>query len=193
MASSSSKKECVQVYGKKKTAIAVAICTKGKGQVRVNGQPLELLEPAMLRVKVQEPILLLGSSRFEGIDIRVKVKGGGYVAQIYAIRQAISKAIIAYYQRYVDEQSKRDIKKTLLDYDRSLLVADPRRVEPKKFGGTFYSFIYFTTITQLTRYFFICYKKNKQVVVHVHDIKKVFVKKKTHYYLFCCIHLAKIK
>lgn len=35
----------------------------------------------------------------------------------------------------VDEQSKREIKEILLSYDRSLLVADPRRCEPKKFGG----------------------------------------------------------
>lgn len=49
-----------------------------------------------------------------------------------AIRQAISKAIVAYYQKYVDEQSKQQIKETLLQYDRTLLVADPRRCEPKK-------------------------------------------------------------
>ena len=35
----------------------------------------------------------------------------------------------------VDEQSKKAIKDTLVQYDRSLLVADPRRCEPKKFGG----------------------------------------------------------
>ena len=35
----------------------------------------------------------------------------------------------------VDEQTKREIKELLLSYDRSLLVADPRRCEPKKFGG----------------------------------------------------------
>lgn len=33
------------------------------------------------------------------------------------------------------EQSKREIKEIILSYDRSLLVADPRRCEPKKFGG----------------------------------------------------------
>lgn len=49
-----------------------------------------------------------------------------------ALRQAIAKAIIAYYQKYVDEQSKCQIKETLLQYDRTLLVADPRRCEPKK-------------------------------------------------------------
>ena len=35
----------------------------------------------------------------------------------------------------VDEASKRAIKDVLVQYDRSLLVADPRRKEPKKFGG----------------------------------------------------------
>ena len=31
--------------------------------------------------------------------------------------------------------TKKEIKDTLLEYDRTLLVADPRRCEPKKFGG----------------------------------------------------------
>ena len=51
------------------------------------------------------------------------------------MRQAIAKAIVAFYQKYVDEASKREIKETLVQFDRSLLVADPRRCEPKKFGG----------------------------------------------------------
>ena len=42
---------------------------------------------------------------------------------------------VMYSSRYVEETTKRDIKKTLIDYDRSLLVADPRKCEPKKFGG----------------------------------------------------------
>lgn len=37
--------------------------------------------------------------KFAGVDIRVRVSGGGHVAQIYAIRQAISKALIAFYQK----------------------------------------------------------------------------------------------
>ncbi len=35
----------------------------------------------------------------------------------------------------VDEASKKEIKDVLTQYDRTLLVADPRRCEPKKFGG----------------------------------------------------------
>ena len=120
----------------------------------------------MLRYKVFEPILLLGRERFANMDIRIRVKGGGYTSQIYAIRQAIAKSVVAYYQKCaprpatpplssasprplpplpltlllsssanVDEASKKEIKEILQTYDRTLLVADPRRCEPKKFGG----------------------------------------------------------
>ena len=125
----------VQTFGRKKTAVAVAHCKQGRGLVKVNGCPLNLVQPELLRAKVFEPLLLLGEDKFAGVDIRVRVRGGGYTSQIYAIRQAISKAIVAYYQKYVDEASKKEIKDVLVSYDRSLLVADPRRCEPKKFGG----------------------------------------------------------
>jgi hypothetical protein len=52
-----------------------------------------------MRWKVFEPVLLLGKQRFSNVDIRIRVKGGGNVSQIYAIRQAISKGIVAFYQK----------------------------------------------------------------------------------------------
>lgn len=127
--------QSVQCFGRKRNATAVAHCKEGRGLIKVNGRPLELVEPKGLKLKVYEPILLLGQDRFNVVDIRVRVKGGGQSAQIYAIRQAISKSLIAYYQKYIDEASKNEIKDILLSYDRTLLVADPRRCEPKKFGG----------------------------------------------------------
>merc|ERR1711941_192540 len=127
--------QSVQTFGRKKTATAVAYAKRGKGLIKVNGRPLELVEPKALQFKLLEPVLLLGQDRFADIDIRIRVKGGGHVSQIYAIRQALSKSLVAYYQKYVDEQSKQEIKDILVQYDRSLLVADPRRNEPKKFGG----------------------------------------------------------
>ena len=80
-------------------------------------------------------MLVVGLDKFTNVDIRVRVTGGGHTSQVYAIRQAIAKAIVAYYQKFVDEQSKNELKKALIAYDRTLLVADPRRSEPKKFGG----------------------------------------------------------
>ncbi|KAB0340933.1 hypothetical protein FD755_024597 [Muntiacus reevesi] len=105
-------------------ATAVAHCKRGNGLIKVNGRPLEMIEPRTLQYKLLEPVLLLGKERFAGVDIR-----------IYAIRQSISKALVAYYQKYVDEASKKEIKDILIQYDRTLLVADPRRCESKKFGG----------------------------------------------------------
>ena len=165
----SSLQESVQTFGRKKTAVAVSYCKKGRGLIKINGCPIELVEPEVLRYKVFEPILLLGRERFANMDIRIRVKGGGYTSQIYAIRQAIAKSVVAYYQKCaplaqrhptsagasprpispspltpllsssssadVDEASKKEIKEILQTYDRTLLVADPRRCEPKKFGG----------------------------------------------------------
>merc|ERR1711963_696120 len=125
----------VQTYGRKKTASAVALCKKGQGLIQVNGRPLDKIEPEPLRLKLMEPLHIIGEDRFKACDIKIKVSGGGRVAQIYAIRQAVSKAIVAYYQKFVDEASKNMIKSQLVDYDRPLMVADPRRSEAKKFGG----------------------------------------------------------
>jgi small subunit ribosomal protein S16e len=63
--------------------VAVSHCKRGKGMIKVNGIPLELVQPEILRFKVFEPILLLGRARFEGVDMRVRVKGGGHVSQVY--------------------------------------------------------------------------------------------------------------
>ncbi|KAJ8261729.1 hypothetical protein GJAV_G00157730 [Gymnothorax javanicus] len=68
--------QSVQVFGRKKTATAVAHCKRGNGLIKVNGRPLEMIEPATLQYKLLEPVLLLGKERFAGVDIRVRVKGG---------------------------------------------------------------------------------------------------------------------
>ncbi|ESW98678.1 40S ribosomal protein S16 [Ogataea parapolymorpha DL-1] len=125
----------VQTFGKKKNATAVAHVKSGKGLIKVNGVPITLVEPEILRHKVYEPLLIVGLDKFAGLDIRIKVTGGGHVSQVYAIRQAIAKGLIAYTAKYVDESSKNELKKVFTSYDRTLLIADARRMEPKKFGG----------------------------------------------------------
>ena len=37
----------------------------------------------LIYFQLQEPFLLLGKEKFAGVDIRVRVRGGGHVAQIY--------------------------------------------------------------------------------------------------------------
>ena len=131
----SDEQKIVQTFGRKKNATAVATCTEGSGFIKVNGKPLNLMEPETLRLKLFEPILLVGGNKFKDLNIRVRVNGGGSSNQVYAVRQAVSKALLSFYQKYHDEQSKRELKEIFLQYDRNLLVTDPRRCEPKKFGG----------------------------------------------------------
>lgn len=78
----------IELFFKKlqKTATAVALCKRGKGLIKVNGSPLELVQPEILRTKVYEPLLLLGKDRFQNVDIRVRVRGGGHVSQVYGKR-----------------------------------------------------------------------------------------------------------
>jgi small subunit ribosomal protein S16e len=123
------------IHAPTQTATAVAHAREGRGLIRVNGSPIELVQPEILRYKVYEPILAIGEDKFQTVDIRVRVKGGGHTSQVYAIRQAIAKAIVAYYAKYHDAASALELKKQLVTYDRTLLIADPRRMEPKKFGG----------------------------------------------------------
>ena len=78
---------------------------------------------------------MVGGNKFKKLSIRIRVRGGGHSNQIYAVRQALAKSLIAYYQKYEDESEKRKLKEAFLMYDRNLLVADPRRCEPKTFGG----------------------------------------------------------
>jgi small subunit ribosomal protein S16e len=144
--------KAVQTFGKKKvrrswltrrflaeiatqTATAVAHAREGRGLIHINGSPITLLRPEILRFKVYEAVLAAGEENFSFIDIRVRVKGGGHTSQVYALRQAIAKAAVAFHAKYVDASSALELKKKLVAYDRSLLIADPRRMEPKKFGG----------------------------------------------------------
>jgi hypothetical protein len=57
------------------------------------GAPLELVQPDILRFKAFEPVLLLGRNRLKNLDIRLRVKGGGHVSQIYGTQGGGSMAM----------------------------------------------------------------------------------------------------
>jgi small subunit ribosomal protein S16e len=84
--------------------------------IKINGSPIELVEPEVLRYKVFEPILLLGTDKFSGVDIRIRVKGGGHVSQVYAIRQALAKAIVAWYQKCTSSRQREFLPSTTLKF-----------------------------------------------------------------------------
>lgn len=117
-------KKVVNVSGKRKTAVARASVQKGTGQLRINKIPVELYEPDIARWKVLEPIKI-ASSHIENINIDVNVKGGGFMSQASAVRTAIAKGLVEF-------TGDPSLKIAFLDHDRSLLVSDSRRKEPKK-------------------------------------------------------------
>jgi len=114
----------VNSSGKRKTAIARATIKGGKGRVRINSVPLEILEPELARLKMMEPLELAGTDKSVKIDIDVNVNGGGVMGQATAIRTAIARGLVEYFE---DEELKAKYR----TFDRSLLVNDPRRSEPK--------------------------------------------------------------
>ena len=112
----------INTSGKRKRAIAKATLKEGKGRIRINNIPLEHYNNELYKMKIMEPIILTGDL-INKVDIKISVKGGGINGQAEAARVALAKALVAY---------DKSVEKTLLNYDRRLLVADVRRKETSK-------------------------------------------------------------
>ncbi|WP_439026344.1 30S ribosomal protein S9 [Haloarchaeobius sp. DT45] len=113
--------------GKKKTAIARATVKDGKGRVRINSKPVELVEPEISRLKMLEPFRIVDDIR-DDVDVDVRVSGGGISGQADAVRTAIARGI-------VQHTGDAELRDAYMEFDRSLLVNDVRQSEPKKWGG----------------------------------------------------------
>ena len=116
----------IHVSGKRKTAIARATIREGKGIIRINGIPIEAYSQEVARLRLKEPLLLAGELASK-IDADITVRGGGWHAQAEAARLALARAMVKFFK-------SKELEKLFSDYDKSLLVADTRRKEPKKFG-----------------------------------------------------------
>ncbi|MFA5071455.1 MAG: 30S ribosomal protein S9 [Candidatus Pacearchaeota archaeon] len=114
--------------GKRKRAVARAVIEEGNGDVWLNGKSYKNLG-FFDKLKIEEPLRLaesvLGKLNF---DVRITVKGGGEKGQIEAARIALTKSIL-------DFSKSKELTKVVLDYDRSLIVADVRRKETRKPGA----------------------------------------------------------
>lgn len=124
------KAKIVQMSGKRKTAVARATVRKGAGRVRVNHKPIHIMEPALARRKALEPVQIAEAmNRLSDVDVVVDVQGGGQMGQVDAIRTAIARGLVHYNggAEGIDEE----LRDEFLRFDRSLLVNDPRRKEPK--------------------------------------------------------------
>lgn len=116
--------EVVNTSGKRKEAVARCVVSAGNGKVRINNVPIEIYTPELARLKIMEPMALAGEKASK-VDVSVNVAGGGFMGQAEATRTAIAKGL-------VDFLKDEELEKLFKDYDRSLLISDPRRKLPKK-------------------------------------------------------------
>ena len=114
--------------GKKKTAVARATIREGEGRVRIDSQPVELVDPELAQLKMLEPFRIAEDALRDDIDVDVSVEGGGVMGQADAARTAIARGL-------VDFTNDAELRDAFMEFDRSLLVNDVRQSEPKKWGG----------------------------------------------------------
>jgi small subunit ribosomal protein S9 len=128
-AAAGKKKKGAVVRGKRKEAIARAwITPNGTGRVSFNRLNINTMSDAILHDVILEPLTFLPADARATFDVSVVVRGGGPSGQAQAARTAIARAL-------VDFVGGDELKAQMMTYDRSLLVEDSRRVEPKKFKG----------------------------------------------------------
>jgi small subunit ribosomal protein S9 len=108
--------------GRRKSAVARVFLKPGKGEIVVNGKPVdEFFSRQTGRMIVRQPLQLTDNlARF---DIYINVTGGGESGQAGAVRHGITRALIDY-----DETLKAPLKKA------GLVTRDAREVERKKVG-----------------------------------------------------------
>jgi small subunit ribosomal protein S9 len=108
--------------GRRKSAVARVFLRPGKGQIVVNGKPIdEFFSRETGRMIVRQPLEL--SNHTGTFDIAVNVSGGGESGQAGAVRHGITRALINY-----DAALKPALKKA------GLVTRDAREVERKKVG-----------------------------------------------------------
>ena len=103
--------------GRRKKSIARVRLAEGKGEITVNGKPLdEYFGTEILKVIVKQPLSVTNTT--DKYDIICKVEGGGYTGQAGAIRHGISRALLEANSEY------RAILKS-----NGFLTRDPRMKE----------------------------------------------------------------
>jgi small subunit ribosomal protein S9 len=118
------KKEQLFHIGKRRMAVAKISIRPGSGRITINGEPLQNVKSDVLRLRMQEPFILTEKDEWKAYDFIATVKGGGTMGQADAVRQAFARGLAGIFGG--------ELRQKFLDYDRSMLVYDPRRTEPHK-------------------------------------------------------------
>lgn len=117
------KSKVIHTSGMRRRSVARLTLHPGNGLVRINGQMLDVFEPRLAQMKLREPLILVGDIASK-VSMEIKVRGGGVISQVDAIRQAMGRALA--------EFGGEKVRKQLVDYDRTFLVADTRFKETRK-------------------------------------------------------------
>ena len=111
--------------GKRKTAKARAtVKDDGEGTIRINSRPIHTYRD-MFQNRVNEPLTIAGEEVFDDLEITVDTEGGGIQAQAEAARMAVARAL-------VEHTGSDDLERDFRNYDRNMMVEDPRRTETRK-------------------------------------------------------------
>ncbi|CAA3012849.1 40S ribosomal S16-like [Olea europaea subsp. europaea] len=105
--------ESVRCFEQKKMAIVVTHCKQGRRLIKIKGVPIKLVQPEILRYKAFEPILLLRRHQFFGVDEDPCQAWWSHLPNI-RYRSVHREALVAFYQKYLDEQSKNEMKNILV-------------------------------------------------------------------------------
>ena len=119
------------ISGKRKTAVAKIRINPGTGKITYNKLPYTELD-IFHKLALAEPVKIyekeFGPDQLKH-DLDIKVAGGGKESQIQAARLAIAKALLKI-------TGSETLKKSLIKYDRNILVPDSRRKEARKPGDS---------------------------------------------------------
>jgi small subunit ribosomal protein S9 len=116
--------------GRRKRSSAQVRMTLGKGNITVNGVPVdEYLPYQTLVMDLKQPLAATGNEK--KFDIDVTVKGGGFSGQTGAIRLGIARALMEF-DASADQTREDSYRKTLKKL--GFITRDPRIKERKKYG-----------------------------------------------------------
>jgi len=108
--------------GRRKSSVARVFIKAGKGQIIVNGKPVdEFFARETGRMIVRQPLELTKNTG--NFDISINVHGGGESGQAGAVRHGIARALVEY---------NPELKPVLSS--AGLVTRDAREVERKKVG-----------------------------------------------------------
>lgn len=114
--------EVIKTIGRRKTAVARAYLSNGKGEIKVNNRDFKEYFPSeVLQIIVKQP--LVTTEQNDNFNISINVFGGGLSGQAEAIRLSIARALVE-----LDQESRPVLK------SEGFLTRDSRMVERKKYG-----------------------------------------------------------